>query len=122
MSVYDDDIEGAEEDIGEFGADAQIFVQGASTGDENDPRPGAWAGNACKALQSNFSLRERESTLIKDGDRKFLISTEGLSITPTTDHEFAFNGETTRGSIESVRTVAPNGQIILHVIQVRYAS
>lgn len=118
MTIYADDIEGAQEDIKEAGALSWLVEPGAETGPENDPTPGAPVPHDCWAVQDEWTLRERGNTQIKATDKKFLLSTEGLSVTPNPSHKFAF-AQGAELEIVDVTTIAPDGTPIIYILQAR---
>jgi len=68
-------------------------------------------------VQSEYHQRERDGTLIQAHDRKFLVSTEGIDIVPTTEDALAVGTETYQ--IIDVKPLAPGGVAVMYTLQVR---
>lgn len=72
----------------------------------------------CTLVVTDYTLRERESTLIGAKDRKVLISTEGVTITPTNADKLRLGG--VDYEIVRVMPLEPGDTVILWEMQVTF--
>ncbi|MFD2235946.1 hypothetical protein [Aureimonas populi] len=101
----------AERLLARFGQEGAIRVQGVRESDWDD-EPGPPVDHPCRLAVLPIADRDIDGALIKAGDVKILVSTVGLSITPTTVNTvIAANGTFT---IVRVKTLAPAGVAVLH--------
>lgn len=107
--------ETAERLITRFGTAAAI-VRSTSTGD-------AWSPTitdtdyACEVVVTNYAQSAIDGTLIHQNDRKVLLSTKGLTITPTDGDKITVAGLTFE--IVSLKPLAPGGVNVLWEVQAR---
>lgn len=73
---------------------------------------------ACTLVVLDYSLRERETTLIAADDRRVLISTDGLTITPTAADLLVVNS--TAREIVRLDPLEPGDTVVLWTAQVRF--
>lgn len=66
----------------------------------------------------DYSLRERESTLIGARDRRVLISTDGVTITPTNSDKLRLGG--VDYEIQWIKPLEPGDTVILWDAQVTF--
>lgn len=72
----------------------------------------------CTLVVTDYTLRERESTLIGAKDRKVLISTEGLTITPTNSDKLRLGG--VDYEIVRIDPLEPGDTVIMWQAQVTF--
>ena len=83
-----------------------------------DPGAATVTDTPCRVAVTDYSTRERDGTKIRVGDKKVLMSTEGLgSIEPTTQDKLLIGGVV--HVIVDVSTLSPAGTPVLHTLQVR---
>lgn len=75
---------------------------------------------AVTLVEKEFSLRERESSLIEQGDRKVYVSTDGLTITPALSDKLVIGTDVLE--IMDVERVKMSGEIMVYKLQVRSGS
>ena len=109
--------ETAQELIAEFGFPA-VIRRITSTGDKWDPEQTPQDYD-CTAVVVGFTAAEKATGLIKETDRKALVSTEGLAVTPTLADKFVRNGAVLE--IVSVKPVLedPGDANLMWILQVR---
>ena len=61
--------------IDRYGYTSQIERDGAPTGPAHDPRPGPPTRHDCKVVETDYSLTDRDQSLVLKGDKLGLIST-----------------------------------------------
>ncbi len=71
----------------------------------------------CTVALFNYTLRERENTLIKQGDMKALVSPLSTDIVPTTSDKLRVRGKTY--TIQTAEILSPAGVNVLYKLQVR---
>lgn len=98
-----------------FGADATL-LRASTSGPAYDPVT-TETEHACVAVALTYSLLERATTLVQEGDRRILISTAGLTITPTTADRLTFGGVTY--SLQSVDPLSPASTVLLWEVRAR---
>lgn len=103
--------------IDRFGQAGTIVRRGAATGDEWNPTFAADAPHACRVVETDYTAREIDGTLIQASDKKLLVAVSGLTITPTPDDRITVGGKTYE--IVTVKTLQPGGTVILYEIQGR---
>lgn len=118
MADYQQDVDGAYEDIADAGADGQILrpaVRGPYDVDgEGTPQPPLPA----KMVRVEYTMGERENSLIGNRDCKILVAARGLAHQPSEADSIAFGGETY--SVVRCMPLAPDGvTAILFEIQAR---
>lgn len=72
-----------------------------------------------KAVWLDFDEKRVDGDIVKAGDQNVYVAASGLAISPdaSTDHIIRASGEI--WSIVGVKTLAPNGRLILHTLHVR---
>ena len=106
----------AESLIDRFGQDGQIVTRGTLTGPGYDPTFGPDTVQACRVVIQEYSLKDRESALIEEGDMKLLISTRGISAPDTADR---INVAGQAFEVVRAMTLNPGGTELLHKVQGR---
>lgn len=112
MSAFYDRLEAtARRLIRKYGFTAQFVREGAPTGPPHNPQPGAPTRHDCKMVETGYSLSNRNETLILAGDKVGIISTEGLTITPTKDDDLDIGGDVYH--FVDLNPLRPGGQVLL---------
>lgn len=73
--------------------------------------------NACTGLVLEYNSNEIDGTLILTGDKKLMLSTQGLSVTPNASDTMIIDGH--NHTIEDIAHLSPAGTVILWEIQIR---
>lgn len=107
----------AERLIARFGQAMTLTVPGATTGPAWDSTPGAPVTHTCTGCVLDYSVYERNDALIQAGDRKVLLSTDGLSVVPDPAHWITVGGQDM--AIIKVAPLNPGGTTVLYELQVR---
>jgi hypothetical protein len=115
---YTDTQADAAELIAEFGQAGQLMPP-ATRADPYDPDSVATTPDpiGCTLVVIAYTLREREASLIAEGDRKVLIAAQGLQAEPTAAFGLAIGADTFQ--IVRVMPVSPAGVPVLYEIQAR---
>ena len=113
MTDYTDDLNGAIEDIRDSGRPVDL-VSYVQTGPSYDPVMTPVVMPDVMALQSSFKSNQIDGTLIKAGDKKFLIAGD---VEPTVDMELHDGGK--KYEIKAVDQVKPGDTLILSKVQAR---
>ena len=106
----------AERLIARFGK-AGAIRRTTSTGDAWSPTQ-TTTDYDCTLVVTDYTLRERESTLIGATDRKVLISTDGLTITPTNKDRLVLDGKPYE--IVRIMPLEPGETVLLWEAQVTF--
>lgn len=103
--------------IERFGQAGAIRRTGAATGDAWNPTPSAPADHPCTLVVDDYEAGEIDGSLIRQTDRKVLVSAEGLGIEPTAADRLVIGGSAME--IVNVRPLSPGGVVVLFEIQGR---
>lgn len=103
--------------IDRFGQTGYIVRRGSATGDEWNPTFAADAEHACRLVETDYTAREIDGTLILASDKKLLVAVSGLTITPAPSDRVKVGGA--NYEIVSVMPLQPGGTVILYEIQGR---
>lgn len=93
-----------------------VAFDGGRPWDPSDTPPDV-TEHACTIVVTEYSQREIDGTLIMSGDKKVLISTSGLQVSPEPGDEFRIQGE--RFSVINVQPLSPAGTVVLWEAQAR---
>ncbi|GGE18200.1 hypothetical protein GCM10011390_41720 [Aureimonas endophytica] len=103
--------------IARFGQ-AGTIRRRSSAGGAYEPDPAQTiSDHPCKLVVTDYTVRERESTLIGSSDRKVLVAMSGLDIVPTSADRITVAGDTLE--IINVMPLSPGGTTVLYEIQAR---
>lgn len=103
--------------IAKFGQ-AGIIRRTVTTGNPWEPGGGSTVtDHACTLVSLDYSLRERESTLIEATDRKVLVSTAGLSVEPTPADQVVIGDQVM--AIINVMPLRPASTVLMYEMQAR---
>lgn len=103
--------------LAKFGQSAILHRPGAKTGPEYDPTIGPPIEVPCTVAILDYSIRERDGTLIKATDKKAYISTEGLTEPVSVEDTLSIAG--IDHTIVRVDPLTPAGQTVMFTAQVR---
>jgi hypothetical protein len=73
--------------------------------------------HACTGAQFDFPALLIDGTMIQRGDKKVVLSAQGLTVVP--DVGDAMTAGTTRRNVISVKAIAPADIVVAYVLQVR---
>lgn len=126
MGVYDEDIQTAFELIQESGEKAKLVRFASVVPDPDKPwdtNPPAREEQDIVAVFLNFNMQGSGQTYwngteVHSGDKKVLVAAQGNTWPPNLQGQIVReNGSVWK--IENIKTLDPNGQLILHTIQAR---
>lgn len=102
--------------IDRYGYSTQLERDGAPTGPPHNPQPGEPTLHACKVVDLEYSLTNRDATLVQRGDKLGLIST-AVDIQPETDDRLLLGGQLYR--FIDLQPLSPGGQVLLYEFHAR---
>jgi hypothetical protein len=106
----------AERLIARYGYATQLERDGAPTGPPHNPQPGPSTQHDCKVVEIEYSLTDRDATLVLQGDKLGLIST-AVDIAPSKDDRIMLGGETFH--FIDLQPLSPGGQVLLYEFHAR---
>lgn len=74
---------------------------------------------AVKAVWLDAELARPTGLTVQAGDQIVYVAASGLTVTPDASVDTIKRADGTRWSIIAVRTLSPNGELIMHELQVR---
>lgn len=107
----------AERLIARFGAAQVLRKAEPGTGPAHNPGPSTPTDYAANMVLLEYSNRERDGTRILANDKKVLVSTEGLSVSPAPQDQLVINGATY--SAVTVKPLMPGPTVLLWEVQAR---
>ncbi|CAD1792603.1 hypothetical protein AE929_09765 [Xanthomonas arboricola] len=117
MSAFYDEMQGvAVEMIDEFGYLTQLERDGAITGPPHNPQQGPSTRHDCNVVEVDYSLTNRDATLVLKGDKLGLIST-AIDVAPTLSDRILLGGVLYR--FIDLQPLSPGGQILLYEFHAR---
>ncbi|KGU41856.1 hypothetical protein [Xanthomonas citri] len=117
MSEFYDEMRAvAEELIEEFGYTAHLQRAGAPTGPPHNPQPGPATQHACKVVELEYSLTNRDATLVLKGDKLGLIST-AIDTVPTLSDRIVLGNDLF--TFIDLQPLSPGGQVLLYEFHAR---
>ncbi len=102
--------------LAETGMSATILEQGAKTGPDHNPTIGDDVPHACTVMQTGFTKLIKSGTLVEGAEAAFMLSADGLGVTPSTAHGLDVGGVVYR--ILKVDPLAPAGVVVYYTLQV----
>lgn len=115
-AFYDEMAQTAIDLIAEFGYSAQLERDGAPTGPPYNPKPGPPTRHECKAVEIDYSLTNRDATLVLKGDKLGLISID-TDIVPAPSDRIVLGGVLYR--FVDLQPLQPGGQVLLYEFHAR---
>lgn len=117
MSEFYDEMQAvAVELIEEFGYATKLEREGPPTGPPHNPQPGHATQHDCTVVELDYSLTDRDSTLVLQGDKLGLIST-AIDIKPGKDDRLLL-GDQLYHFID-LQPLSPGGQVLLYEFHAR---
>ncbi|MBH1851932.1 hypothetical protein I5V61_06600 [Stenotrophomonas maltophilia] len=117
MSAFYDRMQAtAERLIARFGYATQLERDGAPTGPPHNPQPGEPTQHDCKVVELEYSLTDRDTTLVQKGDKLGLIST-AVDIDPNTGDRLLLGGQLYH--FIDLQPLSPGGQVLLYEFHAR---
>ncbi|KAF1016183.1 MAG: hypothetical protein GAK31_01672 [Stenotrophomonas maltophilia] len=106
----------AERLIARFGYATELERDGAPTGPPHNPQPGEPTRHHCKVVELEYSLIDRDTTLVQQGDKLGLIST-AVDIQPGKDDRLLLGGQLYH--FIDLQPLSPGGQVLLYEFHAR---
>jgi len=106
----------AERLIARFGYATKLERDGAPTGPPHNPQPGEPTQHDCKVVEPEYSLTDRDTTLVQQGDKLGLIST-AIDIQPGKDDRLLLGGQLYH--FIDLQPLSPGGQVLLFEFHAR---
>lgn len=103
--------------IKDKGLAAALLRAGTPTGPAHDPQPGADVRTGCYLVETGYSLTDRDATLVEQGDKLGLISTELGGYVPEKTDRLEIDGE--EYHLVDIKPLAPGGTTLLYEFHAR---
>lgn len=103
--------------IKDKGLAAVLLRAGTPTGPAHDPQPGADVETPCYLVETGYSLTDRDATLVLQGDKLGLISTELNGYVPAKTDRLRIG--TDAYQLVDIKPLAPGGQVLLYEFHAR---
>ncbi|KRG47347.1 hypothetical protein ARC20_03180 [Stenotrophomonas panacihumi] len=117
MSAFYDRLQAtAQRLIARYGYASQLERDGVPTGPAYNPQPGPPTRHDCKVVETEYSLTNRDATLVLRGDKLGLIST-AIDITPTKDDRILLGGQLYH--LFDLQPISPGAQVLLYEFHAR---
>ena len=102
--------------IDRYGYATQLERDGAPTGPPHNPQPGPATLHDCRVAELDYSLTDRDATLVLKGDKLGLIST-AVDIQPGKDDRLLLGGRFYH--FIDLQPLSPGGQVLLFEFHAR---
>ena len=102
--------------LAEFGAPAVLRRTSVGSGAPRNPGAGTPMDYPCTVFLDGYSARDRDGTRIKAGDKKVLLSTDGIPA-PSTSDQMVIDGQV--HSILDIASTWVQGTTVLWTLQCR---
>lgn len=102
--------------IGRYGYSTQLQRDGAPTGPPHNPQPGPATQHACTVVELDYSLTNRDETLVLKGDKLGLMST-AIDTVPGKNDRLLLGG--VAYNFVDLQPLSPGGQVLLYEFHVR---
>lgn len=102
--------------IDRYGYATQLERDGAPTGPPHNPQPGPATLHDCRVVELDYSLTDRDATLVLKGDKLGLIST-AVDIQPAKDDRLLLGGQFYH--FIDLQPLSPGGQVLLYEFHAR---
>ncbi|HID7838861.1 hypothetical protein [Stenotrophomonas maltophilia] len=99
-----------------YGYSSQLERDGALTGPPHNPQPGPVTRHDCKVVELEYSLTDRDTTLVLKGDKLGLIST-AVDVEPGKDDRLQLGGQLYH--LIDLQPLSPGGQVLLYEFHAR---
>lgn len=96
---------------------ATLYRPGSETGDAHNPTRGSWTSETITVVASDYREREIDGERVQADDRRFLVSTDGISAAPAIGDGLVLGSD--GYLVVNVMPVAPGGVPLMWKIQVR---
>ena len=106
----------AERLIARYGYATSLERDGVPTGPPHNPQPGPVVLHACKVVEGKYSLIDRDATLVLQGDKLGLISTE-IDVAPALGDRLHLGGAVYH--FVDLQPLSPGGQVLLYEFHAR---
>ncbi len=106
----------AEKLIERYGYGTQLERDGPPTGPPHNPQPGPVTRHDCKVVELEYSLTDRDTTLVLKGDKLGLIST-AVDVEPGKDDRLQLGGQLYH--LIDLQPLSPGGQVLLYEFHAR---
>lgn len=103
--------------IKDKGQAAVLVRAGAATGPAHNPQPGADVETSCFLVETGYSLTDRSATLVLQGDKLGLISTELSGYVPAKTDRVRIGGD--EYSFVDLKPLAPGPTTLLYEFHAR---
>lgn len=103
--------------IAKFGQAGKISRTSGGTGDPWNPSTPTTTEYDATFAVLEWDQKDIDGTLVKQGDRKIVLSATGLAIVPTTTDKIVIGG--TPHVIGHVKPLAPGGTVVLFELSAR---
>lgn len=103
--------------IKDKGQAAALLRTGTPTGPAHDPQPGADVRTTCYVVETGYSLTDRDTTLVEQGDKLGLISTELDGFVPAKTDRIEIGG--LQYHFLDLQPLAPGGTVLLYEFHAR---
>ncbi len=103
--------------IKDKGSVQTLLRAGTPTGPAHDPQPGADVRTPCYLVETGYSLTDRDATLVEQGDKLGLISTELAGYVPEKTDRIEIGGE--EYQFVDIKPLAPGGTTLLYEFHAR---
>lgn len=102
--------------IARFGYSTLLERDGVPTGPPHNPQPGEPTRHHCKVVELEYSLTDRDATLVQQGDKLGLIST-AVDIQPGKDDRLLLGGQLYY--LIDLQPLSPGDQVLLYEFHAR---
>lgn len=102
--------------IDRYGYTSHLEREGAPTGPPHNPQPGPPTQYACRLVETEYSLTNRDATLVQQGDKLGLIST-AVDTVPLLTDRILIDGRPYR--FIDVQPLRPGGRTLLYEFHAR---
>ena len=102
--------------ISRYGYSTQLQRDGAPTGPPHNPQPGPATQHVCTVVELDYSLTNRDETLVLKGDKLGLMST-AIDTAPGKNDRLVLGG--VAYNFVDLQPLSPGGQVLLYEFHVR---
>lgn len=102
--------------IGQYGYASKLQRAGAPTGPPHNPQPGEPSQHDCTVVELEYSLTNRDTTLVQQGDKLGLISA-AAAVEPLLSDQLLLGGQLY--NFIDLQPLSPGGQVLLYEFHAR---